>query len=179
MVDLSPATTERLRRLFPPDVAATAARLLTEGCAENLPLLGSAATPASLERLRLAAIRVSGGDLARLREAIRVAQQDWRDLLVAADFATDTRAHERWEPRVLDAATVECWTTAGVPGVGFRRGDRVAIVWGLGRGRVGRVRALIGLEPEARYVVTLDTGESVPAFEKMLAAPRETATSGA
>src|ERR1043166_3085650 len=104
MIALSPATAERVRRLFPPDDVATATRLLAEGCAENLPLLGTPATPASLERLRFAAIRVSGGELTRLREAIDVAQQDWRDLLVAADFAADPRAHERWEPRVLDAA---------------------------------------------------------------------------
>ena len=73
--------------------------------------------------------------LERLREAIHVAQEDWRDVLVAAGFGTDTRAHERWEPRVLDASTAERWKTAAIPGVRFRPGDRVTCVWGPARGR--------------------------------------------
>src|SRR5690349_1386993 len=111
MVELSPATTARLHRLFRPEHVAEAARLLSEHCAASLPLVPTPVTPASLERLRFAAIRVSGGDLDRLREAIHVAQVDWRDLLVAADFADDTRAHERWEPRVFDHAVAQRWKT--------------------------------------------------------------------
>ena len=170
MVELSPATIERLRRLFPPGDVAAAVRLLAEGCAENLPLIGRPVTPKSLERLRFAAIRVSGGELVRLREAISVAQNDWRDLLVAAEFAADLTAHERWEPRVLDASVRERWRTSHIAGVAFRFGDRVTLVWGPARGRAGRVSALIGLEPEARYTIRLEGGEDVPAFQKMLAA---------
>ena len=169
MVELSPATTERLRRLFPPDDVTTAARLLAEGCAENLPLIGSPVTPTSLERVRFAAIRVSGGELVRVRESIGVAQNDWRDLLVAAAFAADLTAHERWEPRVLDHALAERWTAAALPGVEFRPGDRVTVLWGVARGRRGTVSALIGLEPEARYTITLEGGDDTPAFHKMLA----------
>jgi hypothetical protein len=172
MVELSPATTARLHRLFHPEHRADAVRLLSEGCAENLPLIQTPVTPVSLERLRFAAIRVSGGDLLRLREAIRIAQVDWRDLLVAADFAADTRAHERWEPRVLDDAVAERWKTERLAGVAFRPGDRVAVLWGPARGRKGTVSGLIGLEPEARYVVTLEGGEDTPAFQKMLDARR-------
>ena len=168
MIELSAATTDRLRRLFPPDDVAIAARLLAEGCADNLPLLGVPPTPTSLERLRFAAIRVSGGDLERLREAIDVARVDWRDLLVAAGFGTDTRAHERWEPRVLDVSIAQRWKTSAIAEVAFRPGDRVRLEWGPARGRTGAVTALIGLEPEPRYTVRLDTGEDAPAFEKML-----------
>jgi len=169
VIELSSATTAHLRLLFRPEHTADAARLLAEGCAENLPLLGTPATPASLERLRFAAIRVSGGDLTRLREAIRIAQVDWRDLLVAADFASDPRAHERWEPRVFDAAVAERWKTERISGVAFRPGDRVTVRWGPARGRSGMISALIGLEPEARYTVTLDDGQEASAFQKMLA----------
>jgi len=169
VIEPSPATTARLRLLFRPEHVAEAVRLLSESCAENLPLLGPPATPTSLERLRFAAIRVSGGDLTRLREAIRIAQVDWRDLLVAAEFASDTRAHERWEPRVFEAAVAERWKTERIAGVAFRPGDRVTVVWGPARGRNGMISALIGLEPEARYTVTLDDGQKARAFQKMLA----------
>ena len=135
---------------------------------DNLPLIGTPATPTSLERLRFAAIRVSGGELARLREAIEIAQIDWRDLLMAAEFGTDTRTHERWEPRVFDASVAERWKTSMISGVAFRPGDRVTLVWGAARGHRGTVTALIGLEPEARYTVRLDGGEDAPAFQKML-----------
>ena len=128
MVALSPATSDRLCRLFRPEHTAAAERLLREGCADNLPLIPAPVTPASLERLRFAAIRVSGGDLTRLREAIRIAQVDWRDLLVAAGFGHDTRAHESWEPRALDGETSERWKTSPVPGVAFRPGDRVTLL---------------------------------------------------
>jgi len=170
MIELSAATTERLRRLFPPDDVATATHLLAERCADDLPLLGVPPTPASLERLRFAAIRVSGGDLERLREALDVAHVDWRDLLVAAGFGSDTRAHERWEPRVLDVSIAARWKTSVIADVAYRPGDRVRLVWGPARGRTGTVTGLIGLEPEARYTIRLDSGEDTPAFQKMLVA---------
>ena len=50
-----------------------------------------------LERVQSAALRVSHGDLGRLRKAIEVGQRDYRDLLTAAGFGT-LKAHERWEP---------------------------------------------------------------------------------
>ena len=87
---------------------------------------------------------------------------------MAAEFGTDTRAHERWEPRVFDASVAERWKTSMISGVAFRPGDRVTLVWGAARGRSGMVTALIGLEPEARYTVRLDGGANAPAFQKML-----------
>lgn len=96
MVALSDATRRRLVALFNERDIPEAERLLREDCAD-VPLLGPA-TAKSLERIRFAALRVSGGDLPRLRDAIALAQIDWRDLLVAAGFADDHRAHERWEP---------------------------------------------------------------------------------
>ena len=170
MIELSSATTVRLRLLFRPEHVADAARLLSEECADNLPLIGMPATPSSLERLRFAAIRVSGGDPTRLREAVRIAQIDWRDLLVAAGFADDTRAHERWEPRVLDTEIAERWRRGRVAGVTFRPGDRVRVLWGAARGSAATVTSLVGLEPEARYLVRLDGGEETEAYQKMLAA---------
>jgi hypothetical protein len=104
MIDLSPRTRAHVATVFPPSDVATAERVLAHECAANLPLGSHAPTPASLERIRFAAIRVSGGSLDRLREAVRLAQIDWRDLLMAADFGLDVDAHERWQPRPFDPA---------------------------------------------------------------------------
>jgi hypothetical protein len=50
------------------------------------------------DRVRIAALKVSDGDLAKLKEAIAVGKNDWRDLLYSADFANDTKKHLRWIP---------------------------------------------------------------------------------
>ena len=72
--------------LFQESDMAQAQRLLADECGETLPFM-SDATPQSLERVRFAAIRLSGGRLDRLHDALCLARRDWRDLLVAAHFA--------------------------------------------------------------------------------------------
>jgi hypothetical protein len=96
-VELSEATLRRLEILFAEPQRARASQLLIEACGNNLPLCESA-TPAGLERIRFAALKLSGGDLSGLEEAISLAKLDWRDLLMAADFG-DTSAHVSWWPR--------------------------------------------------------------------------------
>src|SRR5262249_32467370 len=86
---------------------------------------------AERERIHFAAIRLSAGDIFRLHEAIKLGRADWRDLLMAADFGHDTRAHERWRPRPLDARTREEWQAGTLPeGVAFRPNDAVSVVGG-------------------------------------------------
>ena len=97
MIDLSPATTQRVTATFRDEDRAEAARLLTEECAERIPLWRDL-SPAGLDRIRIAAVKLSEGDMAKLRYAISVANVDWRDVLVAAGFANDIAAHERWMP---------------------------------------------------------------------------------
>jgi hypothetical protein len=97
-VVLSQATQRRLEILFRPEDRAEASRLLVEKCGDNLPD-HERSTAQSLERTRFAALKVSEGDLSRLRDAIQLANEDWRDLLSAAEFWRDTRAHERWFPK--------------------------------------------------------------------------------
>jgi hypothetical protein len=104
------------------------------------------------ERLRFAALRVSGGDLRKLHRAIEM--PDWRDLLVAAGFAEDVRAHESWTPRLLEPEVLQAWTNGGhLDGVYFGPGEQV-----MARSpfvTIGRVAVLSldGLEPEPRYTV--------------------------
>jgi hypothetical protein len=97
VIELSPLTRQHVRTLFEAGDVSVAERLLASDCAENLDWPDP--TPVSLERVRFAAIQLSDGSLAALREAIALAKLDWRDLLVAAGFADDIHAHERWRPR--------------------------------------------------------------------------------
>jgi hypothetical protein len=73
--------------------------MLVDECGANLPLMDD---PELLERIRVAAIKMSDGDMAKLRQAVDVAKVDWRDLLVAAGFGNDVHAHQRWEASASD-----------------------------------------------------------------------------
>ena len=94
---LSSETQWRLDGLFRPKERTEAARLLAEECGNNLPFLEKL-DARGLERFQFAALKLSGGDLSRLRKAIELAKTDGRDLLMAAGFGTDVRAHESWTP---------------------------------------------------------------------------------
>src|SRR3977135_880348 len=92
--ELSAETLRRLEILFAPEDYERARVLLYEQCGHNL-----AANPSELERLRIAALKCSDGNLAQWESAVKLAQRDWRDLLVAAGFANGVRAHLTWEPK--------------------------------------------------------------------------------
>jgi hypothetical protein len=94
---LSQETRVRVEALFHGKNVETATALLVEHCGNNLPFLEKC-SPKQLERYRFAALKLSAGRLDKLREAVRLAKEDWRDLLVAAGFAHDARAHEKWMP---------------------------------------------------------------------------------
>jgi hypothetical protein len=94
---LTEETMERVALLFPVASREEAALLLDRECSNNLPFLDKA-SPADLERFHFAALKLSDGNLGRLRDAIQLAKQDWRDLLVAAGFAHSCDAHLRWLP---------------------------------------------------------------------------------
>ena len=94
---LSSETEWRILFLFPPDRREQARALLQEECGNNLPFCQKLDGTA-MERIRFAALRLSGGDLGKLQKAILLAKTDWRDLLVAAGFADDATAHRSWVP---------------------------------------------------------------------------------
>lgn len=93
-VPLTEETTQRVARLFPAD-RELVSTLLVEECGDNLPFVSTAA---GIERIRIAALKVSGGDLNALQRAIDLAKLDWRDLLMAAGFGHDVSAHKSWWP---------------------------------------------------------------------------------
>lgn len=96
--DLSPETLRRLDTLFRPEDRDRAKALLYEQCGNNLPLLEKS-DMYQLERFRFAALKFSDGNLPRLERAVKLAQADWRDLLMATGFAMDINAHRKWEPK--------------------------------------------------------------------------------
>ena len=83
----------RLDILFVAADRAEAFELLAEDCGRGLPM---APSDNDLLRVKAAALKCSGGTLEALVDAIALAQADWRDLLVAAGFANDVRAHLGW-----------------------------------------------------------------------------------
>jgi hypothetical protein len=99
-VPLSSDTLLRLKAVFPPREQAEAEQLLAELCGSNLPFCEDS-DPTSLERVRFAALKVSAGNLSELYSAVELANIDWRDLLVAAEFADDVEAHRSWFPTVI------------------------------------------------------------------------------
>lgn len=94
-VPLSLQTKRRLDLLFDGEEAVLAADLLVNECGSNLPFCDNLG-PTELEPIRFADMKLSDGHLDRLLEAIELAQQDWRDLLMAAGFGEDVNAHKRW-----------------------------------------------------------------------------------
>jgi hypothetical protein len=97
LLALSNETQLRLDALFAGAERDSAAELLVERCGTNLPFCGGLDSR-SLERIRFAALKLSGGDLMKLRQAVEIAEVDWRDVLVAAGFANHINAHESWFP---------------------------------------------------------------------------------
>jgi hypothetical protein len=106
---LTPATVERLiERLFPPGDRAAAAELLER--------YGSAVHEREPIRVRVAALRLSQGELARLARAIERAQRDYRDVLGWAEFPEEMR-RPTWRMPADEVAAV-------------RRADRAAyLAW--------------------------------------------------
>ena len=96
-IPLSAETLRRVDALFEVADRMAAAELLITDCADNLPLWVDA-TPSGLERVRFAVLKLSSGEIQKLRDAVRLAQVDWRDVLVAAGFARDPMAHQAWFP---------------------------------------------------------------------------------
>lgn len=97
MTPLSAEARRRLEALFPETSRAAAATLLEERCGAALPLSRGVSSD-SFDRIRFAVLKLSRGDLARLRLQVDAASRDWRDVLVAAGFADDIYAHRSWFP---------------------------------------------------------------------------------
>jgi hypothetical protein len=96
MTALTETTQERIRELFSPGHHVEVAEILERECGNNLPFMEKA-DASRLERLQLAALTLSQGDMGKLREAVELAKTDWRDLLVAASKAEAPASKKWWQ----------------------------------------------------------------------------------
>lgn len=92
---LSPDAEICVGTMFGPVERDVVREILIEGCGNNLPFC-EGLDPSGLDRCRFAVLKLSQGNMEKLKGAIALAKQDWRDLLVAAGFAHDTTAHRKW-----------------------------------------------------------------------------------
>lgn len=95
--DLSAETEIRVLLSFHREDVAEVRRILRDECGNNLPFCENSDS-LQLERVRFAALKLSEGDKGKFHRAVQLAQQDWRDLLIAAGFADDTEAYQSWVP---------------------------------------------------------------------------------
>lgn len=90
---LTPATEKRLDALFSAQDRPSAKKILLwlpSSCSKY---------PAEAERIRFALLRLSNGSVGELENWMDVLRNDFRDVLLAAGFAEDVRAHESWFPK--------------------------------------------------------------------------------
>ena len=97
MIPLSAAVRQRLEILFAEPARTQAVELLERDCGDGLPMTSHADLD-FYDRIRLAVLKLSNGNLDTLRRQIENAHFDWRDVLVAAGFGSDVAAHSKWMP---------------------------------------------------------------------------------
>ena len=97
MIELSKQTVERINQLFSSEIRKEVESLLMNKCAENIPFCQDS-DQYKMERIRFAVLKLGEGNLDKLKDAIGLAQIDWRDLLLIAGFGDDLEAHKKWNP---------------------------------------------------------------------------------
>lgn len=80
---LSPNTAKAVEKLFSGMRKEEVVQLLIEQCAENLPNCKNE-DEYQLEDIRFQVLKLSAGNIEKLRDAVRLANEDWRDIMGAA-----------------------------------------------------------------------------------------------
>lgn len=83
-VALSETVRQKTTQTFAQQDRAEAMDLLVSECGRNLPFKADA-TPQSLEQVRLAILKLAGGNLDKLRRQLQRAKIDWRDVIAEAE----------------------------------------------------------------------------------------------
>ena len=96
-VSISPLVEAVIAKIIAVEDQDVVRSLIEEQCGDNLPLTNKGGS----DRIRLAVLKLTKGDPNEVLTYIALAQLDWRDLLVAADFAHDTGAHLLWAKEIL------------------------------------------------------------------------------
>ena len=94
MQSLEPRVAAAIGALFSNDEVEEARQLIHVNCTPE----AIHSTGDGTERIRLAVLKLSGGNLEKLVEAIALAQTDYRDALMASGFGHDLQAHLYWKP---------------------------------------------------------------------------------
>lgn len=81
--------------MFPESERREVAQLLVAECGDNLPFADTLGE-SGIERIRFAVLKIGAGSIERLRQAVALAQCDWRDALVDAGFGDDPEVHLQW-----------------------------------------------------------------------------------
>lgn len=98
---LSPRTMLLVSIIFDAEKFEEVVKLLEEACGNNIPFCDTH-NEFQMERIRFAVLKLSEGNIKKLREAIDEARFDWRDLFMAASFGHDVQAHEKWAKEILN-----------------------------------------------------------------------------
>ena len=90
---LRPTVTAIIKALFEAKDRETVTEILVEECnAERL----YTTSPDAVERIQLAVLKLSNGEVDKFLAAAELAQLDWRDVLFASGFGRDLKAHLKW-----------------------------------------------------------------------------------
>ena len=104
---LGTLTRELISHVCPSEHQAEVAAFLESSCSNTLPGVGSSPEWAELiDRVQLAAIRGSEWKIEKIKKSVVLANQDWRDLLVASGFSNDLSAHKHWQKWALEERNV-------------------------------------------------------------------------
>ncbi len=110
---LTPDAEERIESMFEPEQRETVRRMLIEECGNNL-LFCEDLNAEALDRCTFDVLKLSGGDMEKLKKAVALAKQDWRDLLIAAGFANDV-TQRRWVPEKCIVKVMVASVAGGSP----------------------------------------------------------------
>lgn len=101
MLELSSRQELLLKKNFQADSYLEAKRALELNAGRTIPFCGNSSS-AQLDRIRFAIIKLSEGCNQQLNNAIELAHNDWRKLLICADFGANPLEHDNWFKKELD-----------------------------------------------------------------------------
>lgn len=99
-MELSPVTAQIVEQLFSGTEQQDVVDLLITECGNNLPFMQDY-DPYQLDRVWFAVLKLSEGDIDKLLSAVQLAQEDSRDVFMAAGFGHSVTEHQEWAGRLL------------------------------------------------------------------------------
>ena len=95
MTEITQRTAKVVAALFPENEQVIVSDELVSNCSTNVPGCDNWSNM-QLERIWFAVLKLSTGELNKLESSIKLANTDYRDLLMAAGFGYDLEAHNKW-----------------------------------------------------------------------------------